>query len=206
MGIFEEIRKYLPPYLTPGEERKLFDELRGFPANIDDRIYTPQNVKDTQIRQGDGLEDMPLVSLPNNTVREKPVLVVSNTCDINPQNQRATIPRVMYCPILDFESYSYHIKASDRYDTEEAADDYLEYVREQKVSSLFYLPPSPEHGIDESLAVLSRISNCSVEVAYEDGTVAKDRIFSLGLYGFYLLLLKISIHFSRFKEGIHRQV
>lgn len=206
MGIFEEIKKYLPPYLSPREERKLFDELERFPSNINDSIYASQNVSDTQIRQGDGLEAMPLVSLPENTVQEKPVLVISNTCDISPQNRRATTPRVMYCPIINFESFSHCIKASPKYDTEEAAEDYFQYVKEQKVSSLFYLPPSPVQEIDESLALLSRVSNCSMEVVYEEGNVDKDRIFSLGLYGFYLLLLKISIHFSRFKEEIHREI
>lgn len=206
MGIFEKIRRYLPSYLAPDEEEKLFSELKGFPSNVDDRLYAPQNVSDSHIRQGDGLDDMPLVSLPDDTVKEKPVLIVSNTCDVSPENERATTPRILYCPIVDFELFSYYIKESGIYDNEGAAEDYLQHVRQQKVSSIFYLPPSPERELEESLALMGRINNCSVEVAYENQSVSKDRIFSLGLYGFYLLVLKISIHFSRFNEGIHRHI
>ena len=55
---FEEIQKYLPKYLSPESEKRLFDGLKQFPDNIDSRLYTDY-LKDNEILyQGDGVRDV----------------------------------------------------------------------------------------------------------------------------------------------------
>lgn len=201
MSLFDEIKIYLPKYLSPEQQEALFDELRQFPDNIDERLYTTYLDDEPILYQGDGLEGMPIVKLPEPEVRERPVIVLSNTCDISPDNERAVPSRLMYCPIVKFERYAELVLASGYYDSEEAAQGYLETIRNQRVSSLFYLPDND--GIDDSLALLDHINNCSVNVAYKKD-IPDNRLFTLSQYGHYLFLFKLSVHLARLREGVTR--
>jgi len=56
---------------------------------------------------------------------------------------------------------------------------------------------------EESIVFLDRINNISNKVIKSEELQTR-RIFTLSDYGFYLFLLKISIHFSRIQEKVDR--
>ncbi len=70
---FDEIKTYLPQYLSAESQRILFEELRQFPDNMD-RLYSRALSKDAVIYQGDGLRNMLVVNLPSSDVRPLPVI------------------------------------------------------------------------------------------------------------------------------------
>ncbi|NCB47606.1 hypothetical protein EOM81_11385 [bacterium] len=57
---FDEIRIYLPKFLSAESERELFKGLKDFPENIDDRLYTTYLTDTKIIYQGDGLNNLSL--------------------------------------------------------------------------------------------------------------------------------------------------
>lgn len=46
MTSFEDIKKYLPQYLSDSDARQLFSSLRDFPNNIDSRFYSNYDLDD----------------------------------------------------------------------------------------------------------------------------------------------------------------
>ena len=102
---FEEIKKYLPQYLSVSSQENLFNELENFPGNIDQRFYSDLLTRQKIIYQGDGLVGMLVVNLPYNKAKTAPVMVLSNTCDIDPANKRISPTRMVYAPIFDLKKY-----------------------------------------------------------------------------------------------------
>lgn len=60
----DELKKYLPKYLSEENYKTLLAELKSFPYNIDGRMYTSMLDKNV-IFQGDGLKKMPIIDLVN---------------------------------------------------------------------------------------------------------------------------------------------
>jgi len=74
-------------------------------------------------------------------------------------------------------------------------------IRDQSVSSIFYLAKGG--GLDdEFIALLDDVH--TMPSAYSPAKKQENKLFTLSQAGFYLFLFKISVHFCRFQEGIHR--
>ena len=68
--LFEEIKLYLPKYLSPTAEENLFEALREYPENIDSsKLYS--NMDKEIIYQGDGLKNLLFIKLPEESIRSK---------------------------------------------------------------------------------------------------------------------------------------
>ena len=63
----DELKKYLPKYLSEENYKTLLAELKSFPYNIDGRMYTSMLDKNV-IFQGDGLKKMPIIDLIYNII------------------------------------------------------------------------------------------------------------------------------------------
>jgi hypothetical protein len=196
----EKIRRHLPEYLNPDDKTKLFEELKSFPDNIDSRIYSSHpELSDKIIYQGDIVSNQPLVFLPNNTVKSNQVFIISNTCDIDLRNERVKTPRVVYCPIIQFQAYSQLVR--EYYDTMEAAVSHLNTIKKQRITSMFYLP---EYGdVKESIVLFDSTNNYRLDESSLE-RMLENRVVSLANYGFYLFLVKLSIHFTRVEENVNR--
>jgi hypothetical protein len=85
---FEDFRVFLPKFLSEESTKKLQEHLEQFPNNIDSRIYT-QKLKDKKvIFQGDGLRELLVINLPDSVIKLAPCMILSNTCDVDPNNPR----------------------------------------------------------------------------------------------------------------------
>jgi hypothetical protein len=196
--LFDDIKTYLPKYLSEEATVSLFRELASFPSNIDSRVYTLK-LKDEQILfQGDGLSDLWISDLPGERRERSRVMVLSNTCDVAPENKRLLGPRVLYCPIIRLSAY----EALIRQTTTISIDEHLKALRRQELTSMMYLPEN-EHLGGEAVALLDRVNNCDAQ-QIDLAELIRTRLFTFGDYGFYLFLLKISIHFTRIREGVAR--
>ena len=197
---FDEIKKYLPKYLSQEATEKLFQDLKDFPENIHKRLYGDILGKENDVFQGDGIIDLPVVNLPDEVVRNGKVMILSNTCDINLDNKRIFSPRIMYCPILRLSSFVEML--GKRGISVERIAQFVNVIKNQEVSSIFYLPQGNDLE-EDYIAILENINNCDIKVIQKEEVIDR-RLFSLSNYGFYLFLFKLSIHFTRIREAIER--
>ena len=196
----DDIRVYLPKYLSSENYEQLISELRSFPSNIDKRLYT-YGLEQDIIYQGDGLRDMPVVNIEDLEagVKYRPCMIVSNTCDMDLSNIRLFPTTILYTPIVQLSNY---IHVLERYGAStDKIRNHIADIKAQKVSSIFYLPSIGE--MEESVVLLDRILHVSHKYVDRNSVDAR-RLFSLSDYGFYLFVFKMSIHLSRIREGVNR--
>lgn len=102
----DELKKYLPKYLSEENYNNLLTELKSFPYNIDNRMYT-YSLDNNIIYQGDGIKEMPIIDLANigKGVKITNCLILSNTCDMDIANNRLFPASIMYAPIINLANY-----------------------------------------------------------------------------------------------------
>ncbi len=199
--MLSEIEKYLPKYLSQDQQAQLFAELDQFPDNIHKRLYSSQRDADLLIFQGDGIASLPFTEFPTLEVRNVKVMIVSNTCDIQPNNERRFPACIVYCPLIRFNAYrELLLKAQPK--QIDRIEEHLASVQRQECSSMFYLPAGLRLA-EDSIALLDRLAHHQVNSLKFDDLV-RDRLFTLSDYGFYLFLFKISIHFTRMRDAVVR--
>lgn len=202
---FEEVKKYLPHYLSATSQHDLFRELKQFPKNIDQRLYSSFSLKRALIYQGDGLDGLMVINLPQLDSNELPAMVLSNTCDINPENKRFFPSRLVYAPIFQLERYQAML-IEEFVETEEypleKIENHISNIKKQLNTQILFLPKGA--GLqNDSIVFLDRVNNYPIDsLPVEE--IPKRRLFSLSNYGFYLFLVKLSIHFNRIREDVDR--
>jgi hypothetical protein len=199
--MLDDIELYLPKYLSPGSEDNLFAELEHFPKNVDDRFYIEVNRSDELIYQGDGLTDLLLFSLPDTKSERGRAIVLSNTCDISPSNIRLYPSRFCYAPILNVRKFIEALRKKFP-NGDERIGNFEASLRRQSISSAFFLPKGAN--LDEdSLVFFDRIISIANRKDFYQG-VGRRRLFTLSNYGYYILLIKLSIHFCRMADSVDR--
>jgi hypothetical protein len=143
---FEDFKTYLPKYLSVAAQTGLFAELSQFPSNIDSRLYTLRLREEQRLFQGDGLASLWVADLPSQTIGKTRVMVLSNTCDIAPENKRLVGPRLLYCPIISFTKWKNLLREQPNLPPEFNAAGHLDAIRKQHNSSMFYLPKNDTLG------------------------------------------------------------
>jgi len=200
MNIKEHVGQFLPKYLSPKDKLNLKELIKDFPYNLDSRFYTSY-LKGTQvIYQGDGIKEMKVIQLPNPEIKNTDCIILSNTCDIDVENSRIFASRLTYAPIISLRKYidlyRSHGISKDRIDS------HVISIKEQEITQILYLPKNASH--EESIVFLDRINNCAND-EIDRSALEKKRLFTLSNYGFYILLLKLSVSFSRIAEKVNRK-
>lgn len=201
---FEEVKKYLPQYLSAESQDKLFEEIKGFPGNIDDRLYSKILKEEDIMYQGDGIDGMLVINLPSKDIKPLRSIILSNTCDIQQENRRLYPSRIIYAPIFNLEKYQQMISHEYKDNTDESCriNEHIKSIKNQMTTQIFYLPKCDALEFD-SIVFLDRLNNCPSNI-FEHGEIKKRKLFSLSDYGFYLFLIKLSIHFTRVREDVER--
>lgn len=196
----DDLKIYLPKYLSGESEKELFNSLKNFPTNIDQRLYTNHLKSEPIIYQGDGLKNLLAINLPSTETKVVSGMVISNTCDIDPENKRNFPSQIIYAPIIDFEKYSHSLKEKLPV---QKVDGHLEAIRKQYVTQIFYLPPFSDK-LNESIVFLDRLHNIGNDYC-DRSELDSSRIFTLSDYGNYLFLFKLSLHFTRIQDKVERK-
>jgi hypothetical protein len=200
MITFEDISIYLPKYLSEESTKSLFDTLKQFPENIDQRLYT-RALKGSQIiYQGDGIKDVLFVDLPSQKCKKVNGFVLSNTCDIDPNNERYRTQNIIYTPIISINNYITLLRKNKIPD--QKIDDHIEALKKQQITNIFYLPKTTILK-EEFIIFFDRVNSCDMSYFCESN-IDNIRLFSLSNYGLYIFLFKLSIHFTRIREGVDR--
>ena len=196
----EDIEVYLPKFLSANSKKALFEGLRQFPDNIDSRFYTNRLRNDRIVYQGDGIQNLPFLIMPELEARPVNAIIISNSCDIDPRNIRLFRSKVVYAPILKLESYRNMLLREGVLAPE--VNSHIESIRRQEITQAFFLPAQ---GLleQDSFVLLDRLISCDNEFI-DRKVLHQSRLFTLSDLAHYLFLVKISIHFCRLHEGVDR--
>ena len=132
----DDLRLFLPKYLSADNYSQLISQLRDYPANIDKRMYTT-GLEPNVIYQGDGASNMPVVSVDNLSlgVKNCPCIILSNTCDMDEANTRLFSTTIMYAPIIDMRKYESTLRLKGV--SPSKISNHLADIKAQKVTSIF---------------------------------------------------------------------
>jgi hypothetical protein len=197
----EDLKIYLPKFLSAESDQELFAGLKDFPNNIDTRLYTNYLLESDIIYQGDGINDMLVINLPNPEIKPVPSIVLSNTCDIDLINKRNFPSQVVYTPIFNLEKYKNSLYKNSQ-KTREQIDSHIVSLMKQEITQIFYLPKI-EGKLDDSIVFFDRVCNFPNKLIDRQNLRSR-RLFTLSDYGAYLFLFKLSIHFTRIQDKVDR--
>jgi len=147
------------------------------------------------------VRDILFVELPSQKSKHVNAMVLSNTCDINPEHERFLPHNVMYSPIINLDRYRRLL--AEKGVSDERIKSHMGAIKRQEITNAFYLPKK-EHIIEESIVLLDNVNSCKVDYFTERG-IKGIRLFTLSDYGFYLFIFKLSIHFTRVREDVERR-
>jgi hypothetical protein len=191
----EQIRDHIPKYLTPQKQGELVEQLRNF----ENRSYYTTLYPD-DILQGDGWSSIQIIRFDDGARDKIKGILLTNSCDIDVSNPRDLAPRIVFAPLIRLADYEEALKRRTTLKPQQI-DAKVDAIRKQRVSSLFFLPRGA--GLDaDHMAILDDLHSIPLNSFREE--IGRLKLFTLGQMGFYLFLLKLSIHFCRFQEGISR--
>lgn len=191
----ESIREQIPYYLSQEAKDGLAKALERFPRRIE---YYLNRYPDEML-QGDGWTSVDVIRFEDGQRKLVKAVLLSNSCDIDPENKRDFPAKLTFAPIIKLAKYQ-ELLITAGLDKQQVGDK-ITAIKEQKITSLFYLPK--DAGIDEDyVALLDDVHT----VPYQAFTAHTDKtkLFTLSQVGFYLFILKLSVHFCRFHEEVDR--
>lgn len=191
----ESIEKHIPYYLTQKAKENLAQALERFPRQIDYYIDRYQD----EILQGDGWDSVEVINFDNGDRKSVRAVLLSNSCDVDPKNTRELPIKLTFAPIIKLDRYLQLLKSAGL--NKQQIEDKAAAIKEQSVTTLFYLPKGANLE-EDFVALLSEVH--TVPYRTFDACVGKQKIFTLSQVGFYLFLLKLSVHFCRFHEEVDR--
>lgn len=195
------LKTFLPAYLTDPQKFRLAATLRG---GLDDLPYflSEHNHPDVDaMLQGDGWDGFVIYEPHPGHPRSVKGIVLSNSCDISLDNQRAMPRRVIFAPLFDLGRLEALLRQVGT-QSEQSISDQLRAIRRQEATSYFYVPPIPSGSLGETVALLDHVQSMNLDDLMRSKQCT--RIYSLSQAGFYVFLIKLTFHFARFGEDISR--
>lgn len=201
MELVNDISLYLPRFLSDEKREYLKQELKAFSDGCDSGKYYTNRLKDSgYLFQGDIISDVPYLNFPNLTIKPIKALILSNTCDMDINNSRPNPTRIMYAPLLSLNNYQKSLVAKGI--QKQSIDSHISSIKDQLVSQILYLPNVPFTD-DDAIVLFDQTISCPLD----EKTITRfigNRLTTLNNFGFYLLLLKLSYHFTRVQDGVDR--
>lgn len=132
----EDIDRFLPKFLSAKDSKELQLAVSDMLAGGTKSYYTSRLKDKPVLFQGDGVDGLPYFELPRTEVKSRPAMVLSNTCDVDPENPRDFPPRILYAPIIPVSAYRAGLLRTTG-KTEAQVDAHLQAIRNQHVTQVF---------------------------------------------------------------------
>src|SRR5690606_29739452 len=137
----EALRQQMPYYLTADPAQKqLVKGLKALSEGATKGYFFPaeEDPYGRDMLQGDGWRGFQVFSFMSGTRNAARGIVLSNSCDISPENERVLPPNVTFAPIVKLSK----IKArfEERGLQPEQIESRLHAIRAQSITNMFYLP------------------------------------------------------------------
>jgi hypothetical protein len=198
----ETLKKHIPLYLSAEDQRVLIAELDAI-SRGGEAEYVLSRAHDefgSQMLQGDGWQGFIIFSFDTGEKRSIPGLVLSNSCDLDPDNPRDLPTKVIFAPLARLASYVKFLEESGLDRSRIAAK--VGSIKSQQTTSMFYLPAGAFLQHDY---VIRLDEAQSMPVSLHTNNPEREKLFTLSNTGFYMLVLKLSIHFCRLQEKVNRR-
>lgn len=194
--ILERLGLTLPPFLSAQNKADLLAQLRRYPDNTEYFGWVPD---EPEAVQGDGWAGLVLFDFESAEREAVQGLIISNSCDLAVGNAPMPDQRVVFAPVLELSRYKDFLIEAGK--TQAQAAEFVGQIRRQEIHRLFYLPAM--HGTFEECVVA--LDNIHSMPLHHLSTTGVRRVFTLSMYGWYVLLIKLSIHFTRMGENVDRR-
>ena len=194
--LLDQAKIFLPKYLSPAEQSQLYDGLRAFPAGVN--YYTHRTDLSSLLLQGDGWRGLLAIDFETLNKRSVSGIVLSNSCDISEANERAIPPLLQFAPLVPLAKLKALLVQAGK--SEAQISSQFDAIRRQHTTATFYLPALGT-SLDESIALFDTMQSIPLSAFL---SADRSKFFTLSQLGHWILLIKLSIHFSRFQEGISR--
>jgi hypothetical protein len=198
----ESLQQQIPFYLTSEDQQVLVNELKtiasGGTANYFLSAYNDA-FKDDML-QGDGWRGFQLFLFETGERRSVRGLVLSNSCDVDPANPRDVPARVIFAPLVKLSAFKGLLDASGI--GAEKVEAKIASIKAQKTTNILFLPAG---GPLEEDYVVRFDEAQSMPVVAHTKNPDREKLFTLSNTGFYMLVLKLSVHFCRLQEKVNRK-
>ncbi len=198
----ESLQQQIPSYLTSEDQQVLVNELKAI-ASGGSANYLLSAYNDTfkgDMLQGDGWRGFQLFLFDTGERRSVRGLVLSNSCDVDPSNPRDVPARVIFAPLVKLSAYKTLLDASGI--GAERVEAKIASIKAQKTTNIFFLPAG---GPLEEDYVVRFDEAQSMPVQAHTTSSHREKLFTLSNTGFYMLVLKLSVHFCRLQEKVNRK-
>ena len=198
----ERLQHQIPYYLAAEDRRVLIEELEAISSGgtADYTLSDYNNSFTHTMLQGDGWSGFQFFRFDIGKLHSVRGLVLSNSCDVDPENKRDLPARVIFTPLVKLSIYErllYNSKIP-----KERIEDKINSIKAQETTSIFYLPAG---GPLEEDYVARFDEAQSMPLAARDKSNGSAKLFTLSNVGFYMLVFKLSVHFCRLQENINRK-
>jgi hypothetical protein len=190
----DELKVHIPYYLTENQKSGLSKAFLDFSNEKEVDFYI--NGYEKEKLQGDGWSKLKILRFSDGERANIKGIILSNTCDISPENQRSFPTKITFAPLVKLSNYTQLLYSSKL--SKQQVSDKVEMIKKQKVTSIFFLPSSKNID-DDYIAILD-----DIHTVPSSATTDSEKIFTLSMFGFYLFVFKLSIHFCRFHEEVQR--
>ena len=198
----ERLQQHIPYYLAAKDRQVLIKELEAIASGgTADYILSDYNnsFKHTML-QGDGWRGFKFFVFDTGKLHSVRGLVLSNSCDVNPENQRDLPARVIFTPLVKLSAYMRLL--CDSKIPKEMIYNKINSIKAQETTSIFYLPAGGP--LEEDY--IARFDEAqSMPLAAHDKSTEPAKLFTLSNVGFYMLVFKLSVHFCRLQENVNRK-
>ena len=126
--------------------------------------------------------------------------LVSNTCDAAAENKRLFKSHISFAPIFDLAKYEEYLRKE--HGNIEKVTNHVESIRKQQQTAFLYLPAGGN--LDKECFVRFDCIFSLPASKVNTNELCKKRLFTLSDFGAYLLVFKLSVHFSRVQDKVSR--
>ena len=185
----------IPYYLSQKAKEHLAKALDQFPRQID--YYT--NLYKEEFLQGDCWTSVDVLRFEDGAKKSIRALLLSNSCDAAPENKRDLPTKLSFASMVKLERYVDLLKNAGL--DQKQIEAKVVAIKEQRVTSLVYFPKGA--ALEEDyVALLDDIHTVPSQAFIARNE--KTKLFALSNVGFYLFVLKLSVHFCRLHEEVVR--
>jgi len=213
MSFGDNLESLLPNYLVDGNKGRLIDSLKqfigeGLRSEIDYSAFY-KDYQNNYLMQSDLIREIRFAFWDENEKifqkKYTDAIILSNTCDISFDNNHSINEKqCLFAPIIELSEYHSDLKGSGL--EEEKLIQFIKTIKSQQISNIFYLPANYNNK-KEYIVLLDNIFWFPIKElkAYSEDMDA-NKISSLGYFGYYLFILKLSYHLCRLPAQCDREV
>ena len=198
----DNIQIHLPFYLTSDDQQTLIRELKEFTSNKQ-LNFTLSSYNDdvaSAVLQGDGWRGFSIFDFETGQRKSIRGVVLSNSCDVDPENLRDVPMRIIFAPLVKLSAFENLLKKSGIEPDRVKAK--IDSIKQQKTTNIFYIPAGGTL-TEDYLVRFDEAHSMPVKAHYASSN--KEKIFTLNMIGFYLFVMKLSVHFCRLQERVVRK-